>query len=766
MKMPHRKVDRYFGKFFSVMVVTIFLTISILSIILYMNFEKIALGQSYDQTMDSLAQTTQEASVMAVTAATFAKQIHSDQNVANLLNFPDLSAQDIESSIRQLTNYRETSPFIDSIYVYNAEARTFYITSDMSVPSVFSDTEFYDQELNSMLQHVNDYKTLMPIPRKLKIDGLVGNIAERERDTYTFLLYDTLSKKPRKNAVVVNIKETQLQKHIDGSLTNDPTNTFLIDENGTLVTNSWKTPMLTNLKGTPYIDRILREPDGSGYFAAEVDHVKSLVTYSSPDYLGWRYIRIVPYSVISRNIDSMRIKTLIVAGAILFAGLALSSLLSQRIFSGLNHKLSRLGKLETEQRESVQAMRSEYLRSLLNGYTQMNAGHAAARFERYGIPLDPAQPVRVLLILVDDHLLFVNRYKAEDRKLLLYGVLNIAQELFAAAGIPAAAADIGDEQAAVLLQMSGEAEGDRERCRDYAAWIQTAVSEYLKLSVTVSSSLSGPGIEAVHALYQQAVEASYSWVFSGAGSHIEAEEVEQNKTKRYEYPLQKEKQMIDELMLGRIADVRQLFREIIIDTAGYTYISYQFAVSHLTFALQNALRIIRQHSPANEDWEFINLQLYIPHSRAETMGQFIERCMSLFDQLENQMNERKKSRQDELPCRIKKILDERYADPNLSLDMLADELGMSATYLGRVFKQHTMQTILGYIQEVRMSRVRELLLHTDVPVGEIAERAGFSNSPYFFKAFKKYNGVTPAEYRRTGRDRTDEDGVESGIAAE
>lgn len=151
-----------------------------------MNFEKIALRQSYDQTMGSLAQTTQEASVMAVTAATFAKQIYSDQNVANLLNFPDVSALDIAVSIRQLTNYRETSPFIESIYVYNAEARTFYVTSDMNVPSVFTETEFYDQELRSMLQHVNDYNTLMPIPRKLRIDGLVGNIAERERDTYTF----------------------------------------------------------------------------------------------------------------------------------------------------------------------------------------------------------------------------------------------------------------------------------------------------------------------------------------------------------------------------------------------------------------------------------------------------------------------------------------------------------------------------------------------------------------------------------------------------
>ena len=42
----------------------------------------------------------------------------------------------------------------------------------------------------------------------------------------------------------------------------------------------------------------------------------------------------------------------------------------------------------------------------------------------------------------------------------------------------------------------------------------------------------------------------------------------------------------------------------------------------------------------------------------------------------------------------------------------------------------------------------ELLVETEDPIGEIAEQAGFSNNPYFYKAFKKHNGVTPAEYRR------------------
>jgi two-component system, response regulator YesN len=754
----------YYWKFFSVMTITIFLTISILSGILYLNFERIALNQSYDQTMDSLAQTTQEASVMAVTAGTFAKQIHSDQNIADLLNFPNVSAMDIASAVKQLTNYRETSPFIDSIYVYNAEARTFYVSTDMSVPSVFSESEFYDLEMKEMLQHIEDYETLMPIPRKLRIEGLAGNIAEKERDTYTFLLYDTLTRSNRRNAVVVNIKETQLHKHIDGLLTNDPANTFLIDKNGVLVSNSWTTPMLTDMKGKAYIDRILQDGQSSGYFATTVDGVKSLVTYSEPDYLGWRYIRIVPYALISERIDSMRSKTLVIAGSILLAGLALSYFGSRSLFSGINKKLSRLGNLESEQRESLQTMRSEYLRGLLNGYTQTDSERANAMFIRYGINLNPARPFRILLITLDDYRSLIDQYTTDDRKLLRYGILNIAQELLTLAGLSAAGADLGEDRVVVFIQSGDNAQEDQDVCGYYSKLIQDTVTQYLKLSVTISASMEGAGIQSAHELYQQAAEASYNRVFTGPGSYINAETIELNKAKPYEYPLQKEKQLIDELMLGRITEVKRLFNEIIGDTAQYSYISYQFAVSHLTFALQNALRTIRQHSPATGELAIPSLPLYM-NTQLETLEELTARYMALFDVLETHMEERRKSRQDDLAGRIKRIIDERFADQNLSLEMLADELGMSATYIGRVFKQHTFQTILGYIQEVRMNKVRTLLIQTDDSIGDIAEKAGFSNNPYFFKAFKKHNGVTPAEYRKNGREQQNGNSEDDAILA-
>ncbi|TYP73971.1 AraC family transcriptional regulator [Paenibacillus methanolicus] len=747
--------NRYYGKFFLAMTVSIVLTIAVLSVILYVHFERISLKQAYDGTMERLEQTTQEASVMSVTAATFAKQIYSDPHVANLLNFPDADAIEVSTAVKQLNNYRETSPFIDSIYVYNAKARAFYVSSDMSVPAVFAEAEFYDQEMADMATRLNEFETLMPIPRKLMIEGLAGNIAEKERDTYTFLLYDTLTRSGRKNVVVVNIKETQLHKLIDGSLTNDATNSFVIDADGKLVSSSWKYPMLSDMRTTPYIRRVLQAPEGSGYFAEQVDGVKSLVTYTEQDYLGWRYIRIVPYSQITAQITDMRNKTIVIAGSILLAGLALSYLVSRRLYAGISHKLTRLGRLEAENREALATRRAEWLKSLLKDGGDTDALRVKRNFERYGIPLEPQGGFRVVLLAIDDYGGFSEQYAARDRRLIRFGLQNIAQEIMLASGLSAVAVDMSEDHAACLIQEGQPGSMDDERLSVIWPEIQSSALAYLKLSVTLSVSEEGEGIAVVNALYDSALEASYYRLFEGYGAVIRAEDVEAKKAKTYDYPAGMEKQLIEELMLGRMSQVKQLFADIIDDATNYSYMSFQLAITRLSFALQNTLRAMNQHHAADGELAVPSLHLYT-NDRVQSLEELKANYMTLFAAVGKRLEDRKRSRNDDLPDRIKALIESRYADPDLSLDMLSEELGLSATYLGRIFKQHTYQTILGYINEVRMNRVRTLLEETNDPVGEIAERAGFANNPYFYKAFKKYNGVTPAEYRKNSRQRQEE----------
>lgn len=295
--------------------------------------------------------------------------------------------------------------------------------------------------------------------------------------------------------------------------------------------------MLTDMKGTSYINRILADPDSSGYFVEEVDGVKSLVTYTEPDYLGWRYVRILPYTVISERIDILRGKTIIITVSILLAGLGISYFVSRRLFSGLSKKLSRLGNLEAEQRNSLQSMKYEYLRRLLHGDADRNPDRVQTGFARYGVGLDPYSPVRVLLMTVDDYRSFIEAYTVEDRQLLRFGVLNIAQEMLNEAGFAAAGVVLGDDRIAVIVQARDEgAEYEREAILEHAGRIQAAVTQYLKLSITVSTSMIGEDIQAVHGLCLQAIEASFSRVFHGPGSIIDSETVELKKAKPYEYP--------------------------------------------------------------------------------------------------------------------------------------------------------------------------------------------------------------------------------------
>lgn len=78
---------------------------------------------------------------------------------------------------------------------------------------------------------------------------------------------------------------------------------------------------------------------------------------------------------------------------------------------------------------------------------------------------------------------------------------------------------------------------------------------------------------------------------------------------------------------------------------------------------------------------------------------------------------------------------------------------MSPSYVGRLYKQHTMKTIVDVIQTVRLERAMALLGQTHLAISDIAERTGFTNTSYFHRTFKKHFGLTPTDYRKGGERR-------------
>lgn len=99
---------------------------------------------------------------------------------------------------------------------------------------------------------------------------------------------------------------------------------------------------------------------------------------------------------------------------------------------------------------------------------------------------------------------------------------------------------------------------------------------------------------------------------------------------------------------------------------------------------------------------------------------------------------------------LKKALD--YIDANydkdtLSLNLVADHIGMSANYLSAIFSQNMQKTFVEYVTDKRIEKAKKLLKQTDKASGEIAREVGYKDSHYFSFVFKKLQGCSPREYR-------------------
>ncbi|MEJ8856170.1 helix-turn-helix domain-containing protein [Variovorax robiniae] len=101
-------------------------------------------------------------------------------------------------------------------------------------------------------------------------------------------------------------------------------------------------------------------------------------------------------------------------------------------------------------------------------------------------------------------------------------------------------------------------------------------------------------------------------------------------------------------------------------------------------------------------------------------------------------------------ARVKRSIDERLADPTLSIGSVAATLGMSAGHIHRLFRNEPM-TAAQYLWERRLDACSRDLLEPRLagrPVAEIAYGRGFNDAAHFSRAFRERFGCSPTEWRR------------------
>ncbi|UUZ81280.1 helix-turn-helix transcriptional regulator [Paenibacillus sp. P26] len=83
--------------------------------------------------------------------------------------------------------------------------------------------------------------------------------------------------------------------------------------------------------------------------------------------------------------------------------------------------------------------------------------------------------------------------------------------------------------------------------------------------------------------------------------------------------------------------------------------------------------------------------------------------------------------------------------------MLSEKFHFSPQYIAKKFKELYNTTVMTYLTEPRMEKAKSLLIHTEMPVSEMAATLGYADENYFGKVFKKQTGSSPLQYRKQRR---------------
>lgn len=89
-----------------------------------------------------------------------------------------------------------------------------------------------------------------------------------------------------------------------------------------------------------------------------------------------------------------------------------------------------------------------------------------------------------------------------------------------------------------------------------------------------------------------------------------------------------------------------------------------------------------------------------------------------------------------------------YSDSSLSIEKIAEDIGISSGRISVLFKQEVSRTINEYITDIRINAAIDLLLHSNYKIYEIADRVGYRSSQYFSQIFLNYTGRKPLDYRK------------------
>lgn len=214
------------------------------------------------------------------------------------------------------------------------------------------------------------------------------------------------------------------------------------------------------------------------------------------------------------------------------------------------------------------------------------------------------------------------------------------------------------------------------------------------------------------------------------------------------YPIEMEVKLLNTARFGSVFELRRLIealREEVILEDGANRAKQEYVLRQMANTLYKLKYQISLHdAEIFERMRMVSSMLkteFAPSALFELISGTLERIA------QGENRERTGDSVSSLVGEVSAYIHAHYPNPELSVAMIGDVFSRNEKYLSRVFREHTGQTLVSFIEDLRMETALKLLENSTLSIQAIALSVGYQNSNTFFKAFKRRYGVTPSAYR-------------------
>ena len=706
---------------------------------------------------EKLQQATKAVDMMMENIVHVAKQVYPDKTLRTYLTQigPKTVSEKMYIS-NKLEQIKYSHTLIHSVYLYDPTNKTVFSTDyGLSNIEAANDTEFINWYVSEELG--NSVIDTRPI-----YTSRLHAEPEHVMSVYVRLPYVVPSHRP--GALIINISQSDIYSSVISTLKSDgEEQTILLNEDGSIIMSQTAGHLYQNINDIAYLSAL--ELGGTGYYLDDVNGKRVLITYTSISSQKWTMVNIYPFYNTNLLMNSITVLIFGVCALLLFLSLSISAAVFSKVFKPIDELLEYAllnapekhckkkkldwikryyiniskdnAELQKRLETALPQLRARFLSMLLQGIIT-NEHEIEQRMQAYGIDLSHEGLYVCIIGIREEELTESDLFE----EMAIFSIESMVRLWLSNLGFGCYTAVLKPRKITVIFYQNS---GTVHSFCDMFAGLNRHITGNIGKSVSIGICDRAANVVNLAKSYQKAQETLNYEMLCGKGVCLSSE-VQDLPGRIIRYPYQLEESMLIMIRTCQYDEAIRVLRSMLLEmNVGSSDIGLLFY--QMVIQLNNALINLMIEMSIPLDRVYVDDNAIHSILKLDSIDEIDLFFAGLIGRIIEIVSETKQNKQERYYQIIKKYIAENYHRPELTLELMSDEIMLSHVYINQILKANQNITFVPVLNRMRIEKAQMLLQQDNMKIKDVAEMVGYSSSGYFIKVFKEVTGFTPGQLK-------------------